>query len=133
MSTAKLTKLWSAYFEDGTKLEQTGEDRSKDYVEGAEHNKSAFSDVLAYPSEIVSFSLGGVTLDLLDGMFLVRGVWFSIELVPLKDRKLIYYRETERDMIDGVWQDAVIKRYAIGYEGKNPKGKVEKKVIFIDG
>jgi hypothetical protein len=138
MATAPLNKLFLASFVDGHEIKQPEDDHYSKHDDTADWNPSAFRDVLDYKeSPIATFYLlddpSSFWVNLLDGTFCADGHKFSLETVPLTDRKLIYYRETQRDIIGGEWQDAIVKRYAIGYEGKNPDGKVEKKVIFING
>lgn len=141
MSTAPLTKLWTAYFDDGHAILQPVSDQYSKHDPDAEWNPSAFRDVLEYKGTLERFVLsdrilsGGhkYTVSLKEGCFYVNGTRFSLEETPLENRKLIYYREMIRDNINGEWQEAKINRYVIGYEGKDPEGKVKKKVIYING
>lgn len=147
MSTVntKLKYLWSAYFEDGAILHQNKEDKYSKHVEGAEHNPSAFRDILDYQekSPLSQFCLNEVQGDAYYSVYLRDGVFgasldhapaeFSLEDTPLIDRKLIFFRQVQQNWINGVAQEPRVARYCIGYEGKNPQGKVEKKVIYIDG
>lgn len=134
MSTSKITKLWTVYFEDGSTLRQPEDDKYSKHDDAKDHNPSSFQDILDKDSRVVSFRLHDVTVDLENGIFYTQTTHpISLEAEPLTDRKLIYYRQMERQNVGGEWQEPVIKRYAMGYEGKNSKGKVEKKVIFING
>lgn len=140
MATAKLTKLWKAYFPNGASIFQNKDDRYSKHDDNAEHNPSAFRDILDYPLDPYWFTLEDETktvagVDLSEGKFIVGPDynWFSLESEPLTDRKLIYFRDINWEQIDGVTQDPYVVRYAIGYEGKNPEGKIEKKVLYIDG
>lgn len=64
MSTVSdpLKYLFIANFEDGHEIVQPPDDRSQRYVEGADHNPSAFTDVLDYLSQspLLRFSLFNV-------------------------------------------------------------------------
>jgi len=135
MATANLTHLWQADFEDGHTINQPHDDRYSKHDDSAEWNPSAFRDVLEYDGQLKMFWVGGFGINLETGMFRPEDETdqFSLEQVPLTERKLIYYRETIRDNINGEWQVAHVSRYVIGYEGKNPDGEIEKKVLYING
>lgn len=135
MATAPLNKLWEAYFEDGHYIYQPADDRYSKHDDTAEWNPSAFRDVLEYDSPVKGFALGRWTVDLQTGLFYDNEASpFSLEATPLTNRKLIYFRETQQDFnMDGEGGEPYVVRYAIGYEGKNDKGKIEKKVIYING
>lgn len=133
--------LWHCYFDNGESLKQPEDDRYSKHDDTSEWNPSAFRDILEHPAKPYWFtledSLGFIAgVDLRHGRFAIgegtEDHWFSLEAEPLSTRKLIYFREVERDNIDGEWQEARIVRYVIGYEGKNAEGKTEKKVIYID-
>ncbi len=137
-SSQPLKYLWTAYFQDGIFIEQTEDDRSKNHDENAEHNPSAFRDILDYGKPLKYFSLQSKDLvkyevDLVEGIFFVNGRELSLEEVPLKNRKLIYFREMRKQWIDGVEQEPFVSRYCFGYEGKDPDGKIQKKVIYLGG
>lgn len=140
--TQPLKYIWTAIFEDGNVIEQPEDDRSIKHDESAEHNPSAFRDILDYPEEVVIFSLRDRDnyiheVSLTSGKFVVgeHGMseprYFSLEETLLTDRKLIYFREVRKEFIDGVEQPAYINRYCFGYEGKDAEGKVHKKVIWL--
>jgi hypothetical protein len=138
MATTKLKKLFIACFEDKHIICQDENDRSMHYDENAEHNKSTFSDVLEYmkTAPLVSFTVDDASVSLVDGTFTVGEdeYEFTMEKEPLTDRKIIYYREMAQDfLMDGEGGEPYVVRYVLGYEGKNKDGKVEKKVIYIDG
>lgn len=134
MATVKLTKTWTAFFEDGHVISQPEDDRYSKHDDKAEWNPSAFRDVLEYPSKVKSFWIGPYQVDLQKGLFYVQSYGpINLERYPLTDRKLIYFRDIEQQEIDGEAQEPYIVQYGIGYEGKNAEGKVEKKVIYIDG
>lgn len=125
--------LWTAIFEDETVLKQPEDDRYSKHDDSKEHNPSAFRDIQEYPSKVAVFKLGDWMVDLTTGDFLVDGVVFKLEDEPLTDRKLIYYRIMESDWLGSKMSEPRLLKYAIGYEGKNDKGKVEKKVVYING
>lgn len=145
MSTTQqpLKFLWSAYFEDGRIIHQPADDRYSKHVEGSEYNPSAFRDVLEYSekSPLMQFALHGIeglyAVHLRDGVFATSydrpGAEYSLEDTPLTDRKVIFFRQVRQEFIDGEAQPPKVARYCLGYEGKNAEGKVEKKVIYIDG
>lgn len=137
MATAKLTKLWAAVFDDGHVICQPEDDRYSKHDDNASWNPSAFRDVLEYDGKLVFFILDNVAVDIVNGLFCthpgkVTRQSFSLELEPLIERKLIYFRVTDRDYKNGVGQEPFIAKYVIGYEGKNAQGVVEKKVIYVD-
>lgn len=136
---AKLTRLWSAFFEDGHVIDQPEDDRYSKHDDKADWNPSAFRDVLEYKkAPLLHFALLGpanndiYSVDLDEGTFRIGTKEMSLEVEPLENRKLIYYREMERRNVGGIWLEASVKRYALGYEGKDARGKVVKHVIFLD-
>lgn len=129
--------LFEATFEDGHRINQTEDDRSVRHVEGAEHNPSAFTDVLEYSnkSPLEIFALVGrdrqvFAVSLKTGEFFVNGTTFMLDqpLEELTDRKIIYHRTGRMDTAGG---EPYIYAYNFGYEGLNDKGKRVKKVITI--
>ena len=155
MSTSpdSLKYLWTGYFLDGKILEQPRDDKYSKHDDDAEHNPSAFRDLLDYmeTSDLIYFDINDGTfaygVDLPTGRFGINGTWFSIEeqYEPLTDRKLVYYRAMKQDthlklrkeedgtITDESHTDApVIESYYFGYEGKNANGKLVTKVIRID-
>lgn len=151
MSTTKqpLKYLWTAYFKDNAAISQPADDRYSKHIEGAEHNPSAFRDVLDYAEKIllVGFMLSDgerfYYVDLVraefvigfhnDMKFNIGDSKFHLEDTPLTDRKVIFFRQVRQDYIDGAAQEPYVARYCFGYEGKNAQGNVEKKVIYING
>lgn len=143
MSTTSqaLKYLWTAVFDDSHFIVQPADDRYSGHDEEAEHNPSAFRDLLDYQKQghrLTVFELGNYEIDLVNGDFYVNDRLgaigkFSLEEVPLEDRKLIYFREMRQEWIDGVPQEPYVNRYCVGYEGKDPEGKIQKKVVYIDG
>lgn len=130
--------LWTAYFDNGDEIVQPIDDRYSKHDDSAEYNPSAFRDIQEHEGEVTYFVLDDgdgneYLVDLVTGTFTIESMDFSLEEEPLRDRKLIYYREMEADYVDGEMGEPRIVRYAMGYEGKNSEGKVIKKVIHIDG
>lgn len=145
MSTTKqpLTHLWSVVFQDGHIIDQPEDDRYSKHVEGAEHNFSSFRDVLDYQekSPIEWFHLLKkkrvqskiYALNLRTGEFVIDNTSLRLEIDCTNERKLIFYRDVEQDNIDGKWQEPRVVAYNFGYEYKDAKGKVQKKVITLNG
>lgn len=139
-----LKYLWRAYFADRT-IKQPADDRYSKHDDKAEHNPSAFRDVVEHQEkfEMSHFSLYSsegefrIGIELRSGIFYTGNgnpKWnFTLETQPLTDRKLIYFREVKQDFVDGVAGEPYVSRYAIGYEGKLPDGTTQEKVVFIDG
>lgn len=142
MSTVSkpLEYLWTAYFEDETVIEQPEDDRYSKHDPNSEWNPSAYRDVLDKIESGVAVDLfvlvgdGTVhTLDLVHGKFTIDGTEIELENDCRNPRKLIYYRTVEKDYIDGIETDARITAYSFGYEYKDDKGRVQKKVITLNG
>ena len=132
-----LKYLFEATFKDGHMIRQPFDDKYSKHQEGAEHNFSAFTDVLDYmkTSPIDTFALVGhdrqvFAVNLESGQFFMNGTVFMLDqpLEELTDRKLIYYRTMRQDMQTG---DKYIYAYNFGYEGTNTKGKREQKVVTV--
>ncbi len=133
-----LKYLWEATFKDGTMISQPPDDRYSKHDDTAEHNPSAFRDLLDHQetSELEFFALVGqdrqiyaVSLD--TGEFFVNGTTFMLDqpLEELKDRKLIYFRTNRVNMQT---HEQYTHAFNFGYEGKHPEsGKIVKKVITI--
>ncbi len=133
-----LKYLWEATFKDGTMISQPPDDRYSKHDDKAEHNPSAFRDLLDHQetSELEFFALVGqdrqiyaVSLD--TGEFFVNGTTFMLDqpLEELKDRKLIYFRTNRMNMQT---HEQYTHAFNFGYEGKHPEsGKIVKKVITI--
>lgn len=128
---------FEATFEDGHTIIQPADDRYSKHVDGAEHNFTAFTDVLEYmeKSPLEIFALVGqdrqvFAVGMKTGEFFVNGTTFMLDqpLEELKDRKLIYYRTGRIESQGG---EPYIYAYNFGYEGKTPAGKVMKKVITV--
>lgn len=143
MSTSiePLKYLWTAYFADNHVVQQSPDDKYSKHDENAEHNPSAFRDVIDHlevsPVRLFALSYGEILYGVLleTGIFIANGAEFSIEDQdePLTDRKLIYFREMKKNYVmGGEDQDPFVSAYYFGYEGKNPAGEVVKKLIRIE-
>jgi len=145
-TTQPLKYLWTVVFEDGHEIKQPSNDHYSKHDDIAEWNPSAFRDIQEYSdtSNVWVFYLDSVGklseryyCDLKQGLFTAYNpngttpLALSLENEPLSDRKLIYYREMQQDSVDGSISEPYVVRYAIGYEGKNSLGKIEKKVIYL--
>ena len=128
---------FEATFEDSHVITQPADDRSVKHDESAEHNPSAFTDVMDYSekSPLEIFALVGqdrqvFAVSLKTGEFFVNGTTFMLDqpLEELTDRKIIYYRTKRMNMQNG---DQYIEAYNFGYEGLTPAGKRVKKVITV--
>lgn len=143
MSTTKqpLNYLFSAFFADGAIISQEQDDASK-----TQEGKSAFTDVLekSKESELEQFSLVGRTeesdiviiIDLNRGRFYFNGIDVSLEDrdYPLTNRKVIYFREVlQHTTANEGTQPAYVNRTFVGYEGKDSKGRVIKRIINLNG
>lgn len=129
--------LWEATFEDGRIITQPEDDRYSKHVDGAEHNFSAFRDVIDHmeKSPLEFFALVGrdrqvFAVSLKSGEFFVNGTTFMLDqpLEELKDRKIVYFRTKRANMQS---REQSIHAYNFGYEGKDAKGNVIKKVITV--
>ena len=133
-----LKYLWEATFKDGHIINQPLDDRYSKHDDTAEHNPSAFRDLLDYieKSPLEFFALVGrdrqifaVHLD--TGEFFVNGGVFALDqpLEELLDRKIIYYR-TQRMNLET--SEQFTYAYNFGYEGKHPEsGKIVKRIITV--
>ena len=146
MSTVKapLKYIWTGYFDDGKVMEQPEDDRYSKHDDAADHNPTAFRDLLEYmdKAKLIYFDINDGTfaygVDLPTGRFGINGTWFSMEgqNEPLANRKLVYWRQVDQDHIltkDGIEaQEPRVTAYYFGYEGKNAKGEKVQKVICVE-
>lgn len=145
MSTVpgKLSAWWSAYFEDGHVIDQPDDDRYSKHVEGAEHNPSAFRDVIDYQekSKLTQFHLikGSKIygIDLEHGTFFLNPGNFEFSFEGqneiLTDRQVIFFREVlQHNTANGGVQPPYVNRYFFGYKGRNEKGQSVEKVLNIE-
>jgi hypothetical protein len=133
-----LKYLFEATFKDGHMIRQPLDDRYSKHEEGAEHNFSAFTDVLDYmkQSPLAIFALIGhdrqvYAVSLETGEFFVNGTTFMLDqpLEELLDRKIIYFRTMRANLESG---EQMIYAYNFGYEGKHPEsGKIMKRIVTI--
>lgn len=131
---------WEATFKDGHMITQPADDRYSKHDDKAEHNPSAFRDILDYleQSPLEFFALVGqdrqiFAVSLETGEFFVNGTTFYLDqpLEELQDRKLIYFRTNRMNMQT---HEQYVHAFNFGYEGKHPEsGKIVKKVITIHG
>lgn len=144
MSTVSksLNYLWTAYLDNEEVIEQPENDHYSKHNESSEWNPSAFRDVqdrLDGGIKVDLFVLHGDgvfhTVDLVHGKFTIDGTEIELgnESDRASERKLIYYRTVEKDWIDGVEQEPRIVGYSFGYEYKDTKDRVQKKVITLNG
>lgn len=136
-----LKYLWQARFANDGVISQPEDDRYSRHDDKAEHNPSAFRDILDYQEKtdipLVQFSLHSregeiYAVNILTGEFFINGSVIMLEqpLEELKDRKLIYYRTRRADMIT---REQYVQAYNFGYEGKHPEsGRIVKKVVTIN-
>lgn len=156
MSTVKapLKYIWTGYFDDGKVMEQPEDDRYSKHDDAADHNPTAFRDLLEYmdKAKLIYFDINdgafAYGVDLPTGRFGINGTWFSIEDQdePLTDRKIVYWREVKLDRhlipekdeegkvtsIRTEDDEPRITAYYFGYEGKNAKGEKVQKVIRVE-
>lgn len=160
MSTVKapLKYLWTGYFDDGKVLEQPEDDRYSKHDDAADHNPTAFRDLLDYCSKanLIYFDINDGTfaygVDLPTGNFGINGTWFNIEDQdePLSDRKIVFWREVlkkthisrektgeQNEKGEDLYRDVIVEdepyvnAYYFGYKGKNAKGKEVVKTIRV--
>ena len=142
--------LWRANFLKKT-INQHPEDKYSRHDPDAEWNPSSFRDFQNYfnnhSGELISFELVGedkvYTVDLTRAWCPIiyvdeKGRWGSEkhtllhrEKRPLKDVRIIYYRNMEADVIDGKFGKPRIVGYSLGYQGLDEKGNSRKKVITV--
>jgi len=139
MSTTKqpLKFLWTATFADGHIIQQPEDDRYSKHDDTSEWNPSSFRDIIEYSetSPLVLFAILNeehkVELELNSGTFTQNGLRYQIG--PSGENKLIYFRDMNQENVDGEWQEPYVVNYNIGYEYKDEHGKVQKRIITIDG
>lgn len=133
VTAEKLKYLWVAYFSSQDVLVQPEDDRYSKHDDAAEHNPSAFRDILdreAKGMRLNSFhlmpsdddrSLIEYSVNLLSGLFTIAGRTFSVHgqnVVPA-DLKLIFFREVRQETIGGIPRERYISRYFLGWEGRD--------------
>ena len=131
--------MWEATFRNGGTMVQPEDDRYSKHVDGAEHNPSAFQDLLDYSQNVsplstfVLKSKRGDTyaINLDSGEFFMNGVVFKLDqpLEELIGRELIFFRTMRLNMAS---QEQYVYAFNFGYKGKHPEsGKIVKKVVTI--
>lgn len=150
LEKSKFKYLWRANFIKKT-ITQHPEDKYSGYKPDAEWNPSSFRDFQNYfdnhSGELVSFELvskdATYTVDLTRPwcpMIYVdeRGRWGSEkhtlihrEKRPLRDVRIIYYRNMENTIVDGVFGEPRVVGYVLGYQGIDKNGNSRKKMITV--
>ena len=150
LEKSKFKYLWRAVFLKKT-ITQHPEDKYSRHNPDAEWNPSSFRDFQNYfdghSGELISFELVGkdatYTVDLTRQwcpMIYVdeRGRWGSEkhtlihrEKRPLRDVRIIYYRNMEAKIVDGVFGEPQVLSYVIGYQGLDENGNSRKKMITV--
>lgn len=151
-SNPELRWLFVAYFEDGSVIKQTQEDKSLTRTDGT---GSAFTDVLAKESQLRVFELHHidgkqvVTVDLDSGAFIVNGTPMHLHNQHFEaekyEKQLVYFRETRVDQsVEATVQpDGSIKerkigaprhyvnRYFIGWQTQDANGKHKQVTLAV--
>ena len=150
LEKSKFKYLWRAVFLKKT-ITQHPEDKYSRHNPDAEWNPSSFRDFQNYfdghSGELIRFELVGkdatYTVDLTRPwcpMIYVdeRGRWGSEkhtlihrEKRPLRDVRIIYYRNMENTIVDGVFGEPRVLGYVIGYQGIDENGNSRKKMITV--
>lgn len=150
LEKSKFKYLWRAVFLKKT-ITQHPEDKYSRHNPDAEWNPSSFRDFQNYfnkhPKELISFELVGkeatYTVDLTRPWCPIiyadeRGKWGSEkhtlihrEKRPLRDVRIIYYRNMETTIVDGVFGEPRVLSYVIGYQGLDENGNSRKKMITV--
>ena len=150
LEKSKFKYLWRANFIKKT-ITQHPEDKYSGYDPDAEWNPSSFRDFQNYfdghSGELVSFELVGdgikYTVDLTRPWSPIiysdeEGRWGSEthtllhrEKRPLRNVRIIYYRNMETTIENGVFGKPRVVSYALGYQGLDDKGNCRKKVITV--
>lgn len=149
-TTVKFKYLWKATFKNRV-ITQHPEDRYSKYDPKAEHNPSSFRDFQEYfdkhPDELIGFEL--VSRDAIYTVDLTRpwcpmiylderGRWgaekhtvIHREKRPLRDVRIIYYRNMENTITNGVFGEPRVIGYVIGYQGIDNNGNNRQKTICV--
>ena len=158
-TTDTLRYLWEAKFTDGHEIVQPADDRYSKHVEGAEHNGTAFTDVMDYlkDHELAWFYLvDQYDKERMFGVDFTKGeFWtaiaglenvFSLEEHQLTDRKLVFNRvmrwdrqlttkinnDGDAEIVKEELSDPYVYRYMFGYEGKDSRGRVRQCIVYLD-
>ena len=150
LEKSKFKYLWRTNFLKKT-ITQHPEDKYSRYNPDAEWNPSSFRDFQNYfdkhSEELVSFELVSkdvnYTVDLTRPwcpMIYVdeRGRWGSEkhnlihrEKRPLTNVRIIYYRNMETTIVDGVVGEPRVLSYTLGYQGIDKNGNNRQKTITV--
>ena len=131
--------LWTGYFNNGHIIEQPEDDKYSKHDDNSEYNPSSFRDLLEYTeSKLVLFKLKSkdkeISVNLITGDITINDVVFTTNDVV--NPKLIYYRDIEKDFINGQPVDERIVAYNVGYEylinGKNKQNIIRIPVNVSD-
>lgn len=144
--------LWKATFK-GKVICQHPDDKYSKFDPEASYNPSSFRDFLDYfekkPDELIKFELVSPTtsviveLDdhpskpciLMDaknkwGTYTKKSILHSEKRV-LKDVRIIYYREMEAPIKDGVFGEPKVKSFVVGYQGLDENGNNRQKTVSV--
>ena len=150
LKKSKFKYLWRANFIRKT-ITQHPEDKYSGYKPDAEWNPSSFRDFQNYfdghSGELVSFELVGkdkkYTVDLTRPWCPMiysdeEGRWGSEihtllhrEKRPLTNVRIIYYRNMETTIVDGVVGEPRVLSYTLGYQGIDKNGNNRQKTITV--
>lgn len=150
LEKSKFKYLWRANFIKKT-ITQHPDDKYSRHNPDAEWNPSSFRDFQNYfdghSGELVSFELVGkdkkYTVDLARQWCPIiyldeKGRWGSEkhtllhrEKRPLRDVRIIYYRNMETTINNGLAGEPRVLGYVIGYQGLDEKGNSRKKEIVV--
>ena len=150
LEKSKFKYLWRAVFQKKT-ITQHPEDKYSRHNPDAEWNPSSFRDFQDYfdghSEELVRFELVSkdttYTVDLSRPWCPIiyvdeRGRWGSEkhtlihrEKRPLRDVRIIYYRNMETTIVDGVFGEPRVLGYVLGYQGIDKNGNSRKKMITV--
>ena len=150
LQKSKFKYLWRANFIKKT-ITQHPEDKYSGYNPDAEWNPSSFRDFQNYfdnhSGELISFELVSkdkvYTVDLTRNWCPViysdeEGRWgnnihtlLHREKRPLRDVRIIYYRNMENTIVDGVFGEPRVVGYVLGYQGIDKNGNSRKKMITV--
>ena len=150
MKRSKFKYLWKATFENRV-ITQHPMDLYSKHDPNAEWNPSSFRDFQEYfekhPDELRKFELvteGEVYTLLLDhpdkpeivktttGKYgYKKYILLHKEKRPLRDVRVIYYRNMESTILNGVLGEPRVVGYALGYQGVDENGNNRQKVISV--
>ena len=150
MQNSKFRYLWRAVFKKRV-IRQHPEDRYSKHVDGAEYNPSSFRDFQEYfdkhQEELEYFELVGessvLTVDLFRPWAPViyideygrygshKKTVLHKEKRPLKDVRIIYYRNMETTIVDGNMGEPKVIGYTVGYQGTDSNGNNRKKTVTV--